>query len=409
MTTPEDQLRILAHSSAVPRIRAELTRRRLFSLAAAAGGAAFLSACGDGGGSGGSSGGTPSAAPTGAPASQVATGGPLEKSLSMYSWGDYDAPSVLKGFTKDEGPKITTDSFNSNEELISKLVAAKGTAGYDLVVPTGPFIPQMVANGLLAPINKDLLPNLKYMDEAFLRQAWDPENNYAICKAWGTTGFVYDTTKITRDLATWNDFIDAAQNEASGKTSVLDDPAEVTGIYYWANGIDWNTTDTEQIDACEAFVVDKLAPHIAAFDSYPGGQAIPQGTQWLMQVWNGDARLGIMNSKEPEKWKWVLGAPDTELWMDNWSIAAGAPHPEAAHAFINYVLEPDNQLANLDYIGYHTGAKDIEQKARQEGLEMLDLVFFSPEQIKTMHTGEVTSAQQRIVDIWNKAKAAAGA
>ncbi|NHA69331.1 polyamine ABC transporter substrate-binding protein [Phycicoccus flavus] len=407
MTGSDAPLRILAHTSAVPRIRREVTRRGLFGLAAA-GGAGLLSACGGGSGSG-SGGAAATVVPSGPPPSQIATGGPLENAISMYSWGDYDAPKVLKGFTKDEGPTITTDSFGSNEELISKLVASKGTGGYDIVVPTGAFIPQMVQNGLLAPINKELIPNLQYMDPAFLGQAWDPENNYSICKAWGTTGFVYDTTKISRDLTTWKDFIDAAQNEASGKTSVLDDPAEVTGIYYWANGIDWNTTDSAQIDACETFVVDELAPHIAAFDSYPGGQAIPQGTQWLMQVWNGDARIGIMESKTPENWKWVLGSPATELWMDNWAIAEGAPHPEAAHAFIDYVLTPENQLANVDYIGYHTGAKDIEAKAKDEGLEMLDLVFFTPEQIETMKTGEVNDAQQRTVDIWNKAKAAAGA
>ncbi|GGL43146.1 spermidine/putrescine ABC transporter substrate-binding protein [Phycicoccus endophyticus] len=408
MTSPEQPLRILAHTSAVPRIRRELTRRNLFGLAAAAGGAGVLSACGDGGsGGGGSSNAT--AVPTDAPASQVATGGPLEGSISMYSWGDYDAPEVLESFTKSKGPKITTDSFGSNEELISKLVASKGTGGYDIVVPTGAFIPQMVQNELLAPINKELIPNLEYMDPQFLGQSWDPENNYSICKAWGTTGFVYDTTKITRELTTWDDFIDAATNEASGKVSVLDDPAEVTGIYYWANGIDWNTTKAEDLDAAEDFVVNTLAPHIAAFDSYPGGQAIPQSTHWLMQVWNGDARIGIQESKDPDKWQWVLGSPATELWMDNWAIAAGAPHPEAAHAFINYVLTPENQLKNVDYIGYHTGAKDIEAQAEKEGLEMLDLVFFTPEQIATMKTGEVNDAQQRTVDIWNKAKAAAGA
>ncbi|WP_299441995.1 spermidine/putrescine ABC transporter substrate-binding protein [uncultured Phycicoccus sp.] len=405
MSTPEKPLRILAHTSAVPRIRREVTRRNLLGLAAA-GGAGLLSACGDGGGGGG---GNATAVPTGAPPSQVATGGPLEGSISMYSWGDYDAPEILEAFTKEKGPTITTDSFASNEELISKLVASKGTGGYDIVVPTGAFIPQMVQNGLLAPINKDLIPNLEHMDPAFLGQVWDPENNYSICKAWGTTGFVYDTTKITRDLRTWNDFIDAATKEASGKVSVLDDPAEVTAIFFWANGIDWNTTDPADLDAADDFIVNTLAPHIAAFDSYPGGQAIPQGTHWLMQAWNGDARIGIQESDDPEKWKWVLGAPATELWMDNWAIAAGAPHPEAAHAFIDYVLTPENQLTNVDYIGYHTGAKGIEAAAKEEGLEMLDLVFFTPEQIATMKTGEVNENQQRVVDIWNKAKAAAGA
>ncbi|GIL33946.1 spermidine/putrescine ABC transporter substrate-binding protein [Phycicoccus sp. DTK01] len=407
MSRPEQPLRILAHTSAVPRIRRELTRRGLLGLAAA-GGAGLLSACGGGGGGTGG-GGNATSVPTAAPPSQVATGGPFEASISMYSWGDYDAPEVLEAFTKDKGPTITTDSFGSNEELISKLVAGKGTGGYDIVVPTGAFIPQMVQNGLLAPINKELVPNLQHMDPQFLGQAWDPANNYSICKAWGTTGFVYDRTKITRELKTWTDFADCATKEASGKVSLLDDPAEITGIYYWANGIDWNTTDSAQIDAAEKFVVDTLAPHVAAFDSYPGGQAIPQGTQWLMQCWNGDARIGIQNSKDPEKWQWVLGSPTTELWMDNWAIAAGAPHPEAAHAFIDYVLTPENQLKNVDYIGYHTGAKDIEESAKKAGFDMLDMVFFTPEQIATMKTGEVNDAQQRTVDIWNKAKAAAGA
>jgi spermidine/putrescine transport system substrate-binding protein len=304
---------------------------------------------------------------------------------------------------------VRVDSFGSNEELIAKLVAAKGTGGYDIIVPTGVFIPQMVENGLIAKLNKDLIPNIQYMDPAYLGREWDPKNEYSICKAWGTTGFVYDKTVITRELKTWGDFLDCAQKEASGKTSVLDDPAEITGMYYWANGINWNTTDTAEIDACEDFIVNTLAPHIAAFDSYPGSGAIPNATAALIEVWNGDARQGMINSSDPDRWQWVLGSPATELWMDNWAIAASAPHPEAAHAFINYVLTPENALLELDYIGYHTGAKDIQATAEAEGLEMLDLVFFTPEQLATMQDGEVNEAQERTVDIWNKAKAAAGA
>jgi spermidine/putrescine transport system substrate-binding protein len=393
MPAEQNPIRILASTPAANIIGRELNRRRFLSFAAAAGGAAFLAACS-------------SPSPSGGP---QASGGPLEDKLTMYSWGDYDDPGVLDDFTKDLGPKLTIDSFGSNEEMISKLVAAKGTSGYDIVVPTGPFIPQMVENGLLTKLNHDLIPNLVHMDPAFLGRDWDPNNDYSICKAWGTTGFVYDKTKISRDLLTWNDFFDAAQNEASGSTSVLDDPGEITGMYYWANGIDWNTTDTADIDACEDYLVNTIAKHISAFDSYPGSGALPQGTHALLQIWNGDARLGISESDDPDKWVWRLGAPDTEIWMDNWAIAAGAPHPEAAHAFINFVLKPENSLRELDYIGYHTGGSDIQQIAEDEGLEMLDLVFFTPEQLATMHTAEVNEAQQRIVDIWNKMKAAAGA
>jgi len=388
----QPDIRILAPRSAAPYIARELSRRRFLELAGVVGVTGALAAC----------------APTVKPSTQ-ATGGPVESELSIYSWGDYDAPEVLESFTSSFGTTITMDAFNSNEEMIAKLTTSKGTSGYDLVVPTGVFIPGMAQNGLLSKLNLDLIPNIEHMDPVFLAQDWDPDNEYSICKAWGTTGFVYDKTVISRELKTWSDFIDAAQNEASGKTSVLDDPAEITGIYFWANGIDWNTTDPDHLDAAEKFAVEELAPHISRFDSYPGGEAIPQASQVLMQVWNGDARIGILNSPDPDRWQWVLGAPATELWMDNWAIAAGAPHPEAAHAFINYVLTPENQLLQLDYIGYHTGAAGIEDAARDAGLELLDMVFFTPEQIATMHNGEVTEAQARIVDIWNKTKAAASA
>lgn len=388
-----NDVRILASRASAPIVRRELSRRGFLAVAGGVGTTMLLAAC---------------TTPGGDPA-PAATGGTLENALSIYTWGDYDAPEVLEAFTTDKGPRITLDSYGSNEEMIAKLVAAKGTSGYDIIVPTGVFIPQLIENGLLYKLNRDLIPNIQHVDDAYLGRVWDPGNDYSICKAWGTTGFVYDKTVIQRELKTWDDFFDAAKNEASGKTSVLDDPVEITGIYYWANGIDWDTTDEAEIAAAEKFLLEELAPHISAFDSYPGGAAIPQATHALMQSWNGDARLGIMNSPDPDRWQWVLGSPATELWMDNWAISASAPHPEAAHAFLNFVLEPDYAVAQIDYIGYHTGAKGIEQMAEEAGLGMLDMVFFTPEQLATMQDGEINEAQERNVEIWNKLKAAAGA
>ncbi|GAA1930178.1 spermidine/putrescine ABC transporter substrate-binding protein [Microbacterium aoyamense] len=387
-------LRILAPEEAVPRIVNELSRRRFLSVAAIAGGAAFLAAC------------TPSGG--GAPAPQ-ATGGDLEDSVSVYTWGDYDSPDVVAAFTSELGPDVTLDSYSSNEELIAKLVAAKGTSGYDIVVPTGVFIPQMIEQGLLTKFNKDLLPNLANMDPAYLGRAWDPTNDYSVCKAWGTTGFVYDKNVITRELTTWADFFDAAQNEASGKTSMSDDPAGIIGAYFWANDLDWNTEDEAELEECRVFLVEQIAPHISAFDSYPGTNAIPQGTQTLMQAWNGDARLGLLESSEPDRWQWVLPGPVTELWMDNWAIAAGAPNPEAAHAFINFSLSPESLALNLDYIGYNVGGKDMEAGAIESEIPLTDMIFFTPEQLETMHEQELNDSQTTRVAIWNEMKAAAGA
>ncbi len=65
-------------------------------------------------------------------------------------------------------------------------------------------------------------------------------------------------------------------------------------------------------------MVDQLAPHVKAFDSYPGYQ-FGQGNYALSQVWNGDARQGFNSFRDPSRYAWGLGAPVTELWMDNWT------------------------------------------------------------------------------------------
>jgi spermidine/putrescine transport system substrate-binding protein len=392
-TNKQQPLTILQPRGEAP-FQSLLTRRGFIGALGVTGVAAVAVACGS------SNRGT---------SSPTASGGPIEKDLHIYTWADYDNPDVLKSFTEANGTAITVDAYGSNEEMIAKLVAAKGTSGYDIVVPSGSHVPEMIQNGLLEPLNKTLIPNISHVDSQFLNQSWDPDNKYTICKDWGTTGYVYDRTVIHRELKDWADFLDAAQNEASRKTSVLDDPSELTGPYFWSRGISWSTTNPADLDAAEKFVVDNLAPHIAAFDSKPGSAAIPQAQNALIQVYNGDARLGITNSPTPDRWVWVFPGPKTELWMDNWAIAAGAQHPEAAHAFINTMLDPTVALKELVYVGYNTGTAGIEAQARQDGIPMLDMIFYSPAQVATMEVLKITDAQQRLVEIWNKAKAAAGA
>jgi spermidine/putrescine transport system substrate-binding protein len=355
----------------------------------------LLAACGEETEPGGN-GGSPSPA------------GEIEDQLNFFHWAEYDDPEVFKDFEQEFGVTTKIDIYASNEEAIAKLTAASGTSGYDLVIPTGVYIPQMVELDLLEEVNLDLIPNFENVDEIYRDQPWDPGNKYSVTKDWGSTGWIYDTTKVSSTIETWNDFIAVAQGEASGQTSVLDTPGNLTGIYFWANGIDWTTTDTADLDACEQFMVNELAPHIKAYDSYPG-IALTEGKYALSHAWNGDARQGLLSSDDPDRYVWGLGAPVTELWMDNWCIVKGAQNPNAAHAWINFICDPQVSLKDLAYHGYNTGIVGVQEEAEAAGLEFLDMIFFSDEQVATMDAGAVNEAQQRLVDIWNKAKAASGA
>ncbi len=394
MTNDQQDTRILASRASAQ----QLSRRSFLlgsTLSVVAGGF-LLSGCG--------SSSTPTT--TGSTGSAATSPGPIEGNLHVYNWAQYDDPNLPKAFSKQFGPTVQIDTYSSNEEMVAKLAAAQGTSGYDLVVPTGSFIPQMLKNNLLEKLDKSLLPNLANVDPAFLGRSWDPTNDYSVCKDWGSTGYFYDKTVIKRPMVSWQDFIDAAKNEASGKTAVLASPAEVPAIYFWANGIPWTTESTADLDAAENFCVNELAPHIKAFDSYP---AIPvtQGTYALAECWNGDARQGLLASKTPDRYAWVLPSPKSELWMDNWAIVAGAKDPVAAHAWINFILDPKNSLTDMEYHGYNTGIKDIKTAAQAAGLKYLDVIFQTPAQLATLETGEINSAEQRLIEIYGKTKAKA--
>ena len=395
MTESTPHIRILANADAAKVIGSALSRRRFLSFAAAASATGLLAAC------------SPAGAAATAP---QATGGALEDALSIYTWGDYDAPDVLAGFTADLGPKVTLSSFSSNEELISKLVAAKGTSGYDIVVPTGTFIPQMIENGLLSKLNLDLIPNLEHMDPAFLGRAWDPENEYSICKAWGTTGFVYDKTVITRELKDWNDFLDAAQNEASGKTSVLDDPAELTGIVLLGERHRLEHDRPRRPRRGRGLPREHARAACLGVRLVPGRRGDPAGDARAHA--GVERRCAHRHDRGRRARPLAVGARragnrdlDGQLGDPRrCTQPRGGPRVHRLRARPRE-LARRARLHRLPH-GRH---RHRGRRRRTPQLEMLDLVFFTPEQIATMHEGAVTEAQGRIVEIWNAMKAAAGA
>ncbi len=425
MASQPEPMKILAPAS----FRAQLSRRSLFQIGGAAGGLAIIgTACGSDSSSSspGTAGTSGSTGSTGGDGSLPGVGLPQASgdysrvinqasgTLAMYTWGAYNDPEIVGALAESNlGVTMKVDYYASNEDLITKLSTAGDSSGFDIVVPTGPFIPQMIQKGLLEKFDKSLLPNMVNVDPLYLGQAWDPKNDYSVCKDWGSTGYMWDTTQVSKDIASWQDFMDVCIGEASGNCSILDSAPNATGMYFWANGINWNTEKTEDHDAAEAYLVNELAPHLKAFDSYPS-TAIGEGSFAASCIWNGDARAAFVNIEaaggDPSAWKWALGSPHTELWMDNYCVPVGSPNPEAAHAWINWLLVPEISVKDLAFHGYNSGMKNIGAliKQYQPTLPHPEMIFFSDAQVKTMHTQKITSAQDRLVDIQNKVKAKAG-
>jgi spermidine/putrescine transport system substrate-binding protein len=384
----EDELRILAP-------RASLDRRRFLGLGGAGLAALALAACGGDDGGGGQV-----AAPdvTKAPVK-------LENALNIYTWADYQNPDNTKKFQTTNNVKVKVDVYESNEAAIAKLSLAGAKAGYDIVVPTGVYIPQMAAKGLLLELDKSKIPNISKIDPKLLNQPWDQGNKYSVVKDWGSTGFVYDKTVVKSNPTDWPTFISAAAAKGvSGKVSVLAAPGDVTGIYFWANGIDWNTTDPAHFQQALDGLKADLVPHLKSFDSFPR-DALLNGDYVLSQAWNGDARQAIR--EDPDRLQWVLGGPKTELWVDNWVILKAAPHPEAAHAWINNILDPKVSAAEIDYHGYNTAVIGTEEFIPKD-LDLKELIYFTDEEKAQFVAGSVAN-EALATKTYNTLKAAAAA
>lgn len=405
MKPTNDPIRILMSSDTATHLAGELSRRKLFGVVGGSAAlAAFLTACG----ADTVETANPSASDSSGATEPTTSGSPAgssdANSFKLFTWAEYDDPDLMSSFGDIE---ITI--FNSNEEAIQKLVAAGGSGGFDMVCPTGVYIPQMAAEGLLKELDLARIANFANLDPVYANQDWDPGNKYSVCKNWGTTGWIYDKSVIERDITTWADFIDVAMNEASGQVSIIDTPPNLCGMYFWANGIDWNTTDPAELASCEEFLVSEFAQHIKAFDSYPGIN-LTQGNYVMSMVWNGDARQGlnavVAAGDDPTNFAWGIGAPETELWMDNWCILTGSENVDAAYNFINFILDPANSIVDIQFHGYNTGVIG-SQEALPAETPFLEMIYFTDEEVGRMRSGSLDN-QEAIVDIYNKVKAQAG-
>ncbi|EPZ4323000.1 spermidine-binding protein SpuE, partial [Pseudomonas aeruginosa] len=133
----------------------------------------------------------------------TAIAGPVQaekKSLHIYNWTDYIAPTTLKDFTKESGIDVSYDVFDSNETLEGKLVS--GHSGYDIVVPSNNFLGKQIQAGAFQKLDKSKLPNWKNLDPALLKQleVSDPGNQYAVPYLWGTNGIGYNVAKVKEVL-----------------------------------------------------------------------------------------------------------------------------------------------------------------------------------------------------------------
>jgi spermidine/putrescine transport system substrate-binding protein len=264
------------------------------------------------------------------------------------------------------------------------------------------MIALLIKSGIIGKYDKALVPNAANVRPEIAHPDFDPENAYTLPKSWGSEGFIYDKSVVTREMKTWADFLAAVREEASGRVSLLDDPLAIAPIF-WSKGVSWNTTDEAAIKDAEV-AVEELGKHIKTFNSYPVPD-VANGTVVLAQIWNGNARQSIDQSGNANL-VFVYPGPISEAWLDSYHLPVGGQHPKAAHAWVDYVLDPKVAAQEITYTGFLSPVTGAE--AHLDPKVASDPLIFPPADVmKRNERTERNETYDRRIQILTKFKAAA--
>lgn len=264
------------------------------------------------------------------PVSAMAAG----KTLYLYTWDTYVAPDLFKKFEAETGIKVITDIYSSNDTLMAKL---KAGGAYDVVVPSGNYVPFLIAENLLQPLPADLKSLSAGMAGNVEKPDYDPAYTYVLPVFYGTTGLAVNTKLMSETVDTWKNFFSRPPGEKPG-LGVLDDVATVMDIASLAVNAPFCEGKPESLKALQALMLMQK-PFVKVYGSTGYSERLAANEISLQMAWNGDVYK--VRRQNPDI-RYVYPREGVELWVDNLAIPANAKNPEAAKQFIAFLLKPEN-------------------------------------------------------------------
>lgn len=299
--------------------------------------------------------------------------------VHIYNWSDYIGETTLADFEKATGIKPVYDVFDSNETLEGKLLA--GHTGYDVVVPSNHFLGKQIKAGAFQKLDKSQLPNYSNLDPALLKRLEknDPGNQYAVPYLWGTNGIGYNEAKVKAALGvdkidSWATVFEPENLKKLSKCGVafLDSPDEMFPAMLNYMGLDPNTTDEKLYKKAEAKLL-AIRPYVTYFHSSKYITDLANGDICVAVGYSGDvfqAKARAEEAGKGVKLAYVIPKEGGNLWFDMLAIPADAGNVKEAHAFINYVLNPEVIAKVSDSVGYANpnpkAGEEMDQDVRND-------------------------------------------
>jgi putrescine transport system substrate-binding protein len=350
----------------------------------------------------------------GSPGSGASPGPDDAKVVDLYNWADYIAPSTAQEFEKRTGIRLRVSTFETNETLESRLMT--GDSGYDVVVPTAPFLERQIRSGAYRTLDTSALPNLATLDPALMARVAlnDPGNAHSVIYMWGTYGIGYNVKEIAEALGGappdgWALFFDPVYASRLQKCGIgtIDAPAGIIRLVLKYLGRDPNAPKPIDLENAESVLL-KIRPFIRTINTQNIIESIANGDLCMALGYNGDfvqARNRARDAKNGIQIAFMLPREGSLLWFDMLAIPKNAPHAANALVLVNFLMDPHVIAGISNYIGF-ANANSAATPFLDPSIASDPIIFPPPDQRQRLFVEtEDSPAQARaLTRIWEKFK-----
>jgi spermidine/putrescine transport system substrate-binding protein len=309
----------------------------------------------------------------------VVAKGPVRGKLTISQWPLYIDPGkkgTIAEFEKKSGVDVKyVEDINDNDQFFGKirpLLERGDTGGRSMIVLSDWLAARMDKLGYLEHFDYSQLPNVKrHLLPSLRHPAADPKRAFTIPWQSGMTGLI-----VRSDLAPGVDEIaDLYDPKYKGKVSLLTEMRDTVPMTLKSMGIDPAKASKDQwLDAVDKVAEAADSGQVRKFTGNEYIKDLPKGDTWIALGWSGDA---IQLQKDNPHIAFVMPKEGCMLWSTSMEIPVGAPNPQAAQAFIDFVYDPKVQADIAEWVNYVTpvtGVKEILRK-RDPALARSQLIF----------------------------------
>ncbi|MDR1947799.1 MAG: spermidine/putrescine ABC transporter substrate-binding protein [Spirochaetaceae bacterium] len=322
-----------------------------------------------------------------------------KKQLTLFTWDEMFPREILDGFEKETGITINYVNFDYDETMLTRLETAGG-GDYDLVIADDYIIETAIAQGLVQKLDKSRVPNYRNINPIYQKQFYDPRDEYTIPYGAGVQTIVYDPARVGIRITSYADLWDSSLANSLG---IIDSYRVINGMALKVLGQSYNTEDLRVIGSAGDRLL-ALAPNIRLI----------RDDNLQDELISGEIAAAVMYTSQVTMAK--LERPDLEVVFPREGIGFGimagfipskAPNPEAAYAFLNYILDAQRGAQCFEFLGYYSTYSASDPYIAPEFRDFLTLpegFNVDMEMIQNINA----EAEEEHTRIWTAFKAAAG-